>query len=43
MHTYFPLAYGEGIHLEYQDNKFSTLTLQIIMVAHDTYKTYYEL
>jgi hypothetical protein len=43
MHTYFPLAYGESIHLEYQDNKFSTLTLQIIMVAHDTYKTYYEL
>jgi putative copper export protein len=29
MHTYFPLTYGESIHLEYQDNKFSTLTLQI--------------
>jgi hypothetical protein len=38
MHTYFPLAYEESIHLEYQDNKFSTLTLQIIIVSHDTYK-----
>jgi hypothetical protein len=39
----FSISLWKSVHLEYQDNKFSTLTLQIIMVARDTYETYYEL